>query len=151
MSGLKGADPRKATKAGLFRPARIAACPDDPPLLVRWRLFGCRRFRVLLHHFLQSDSDREMHDHPWPFTSIILAGGYIEETPEGRTWHPAGSVLRRPAEWRHRVVLPEGRRSWSLVVTGRRSRAWGFWTATGWVDWVTFGRGRPCGEDGRTP
>lgn len=144
-------DPNKPSPVGLFRPFHIRRCPEDPPFLSRWRLLklpGGRR--VLLHRFHLSDRDRELHDHPWPFTSVVLAGGYSEETPEGVKWHPPGSILRRPAEWRHRVILPEGRKAWSLVFTGPRCRVWGFWTDRGWVDWVTFGKGLQCDENGRS-
>ena len=34
--------------------------------------------RIYLHHFLRSDHDRALHDHPWNFVSIILRGGYWE-------------------------------------------------------------------------
>ena len=31
-----------------------------------------------IHEILRSDSDRHCHDHPWPYVSIILRGGYWE-------------------------------------------------------------------------
>lgn len=34
-----------------------------------------------LHHICTPDLDREMHNHPWSFTSIILRGGYVERRP----------------------------------------------------------------------
>lgn len=50
---------------------------------------------VRIHNILRSDLDRDMHDHPFDFTSILLKGGYYETTrwvctdattiePEGR-------------------------------------------------------------------
>lgn len=45
----------------------------------RYTLLKTRWFSVYLHEFLRSDHDRCLHDHPWPFLSIILAGGYHEE------------------------------------------------------------------------
>lgn len=78
-----------------------------------------------------------MHDHPWPFVSVILAGGYYEVTPakgwkdgEGptqRRWYGPGRVLTRPAEWIHRVEIPPGRDAWTLILRGRKERSWGFW------------------------
>src|SRR3954465_13658675 len=53
------------------------------PYLTRWTLFGARsngNVAVYLHRFHRSDAD-ELHNHPWPFISIILAGGYWERTP----------------------------------------------------------------------
>jgi hypothetical protein len=37
---------------------------------------------VLLHKFVRSDADRELHDHPWSFTSLILWRGYFEEVED---------------------------------------------------------------------
>ena len=43
----------------------------------KWTL-GCS---VRIHHILSSDSDRVLHDHPWPFVTMILRGGYFEDRP----------------------------------------------------------------------
>lgn len=47
----------------------------------RWTLFKSRRLGVAiyLHQFFRSDRDRCEHDHPWPFTTLILRGGYHEQ------------------------------------------------------------------------
>lgn len=114
------------------------------PLMARYILFRFDSWGIFVHHFLRSDHDRALHDHPWPFIAIILKGGYYElhnqtidlsETTEKR--HP-GNVLLRPAEWRHRVILPEGRTSWSLMIVGRRVRWWGFFAPTGWCHWRKY-------------
>lgn len=107
--------------------------------LTRWVLLG-KRFgpggKLFLHRFHRSDSDAALHDHPWNFWSIILWGGYHEETPAGLKWHWPFSFLRRPAEWRHRVVLARSwPKPWTLVWTGPRSRKWGFWCPRGWKPW----------------
>lgn len=34
---------------------------------------------VFLHVIHRSDDDRDGHDHPWDFTSVILSGGYWDE------------------------------------------------------------------------
>lgn len=118
---------------------------ENVPYLTRWTLVG-KRFRgeraVFLHHFQRSDAD-EMHDHPWPFTSVILAGGYYEHTPAKgwangsgptrRRWYGPGRVLTRPANWIHRVEIPDGRDGrdgrdcWTVVFKGEKVRSWGFW------------------------
>jgi hypothetical protein len=123
------------------------------PYLVRWSLdFGA--FTVKLHHILRSDEDRDMHDHPWSFVSVILWGGYWEHRPDPwaheseagaaarhvsyRRWFGPGSVLRRPAPSIHRLELPLGKTAWSLVFTGRRLREWGFHTVCGWIPWRQY-------------
>lgn len=79
----------------------------DPPFLWRLNLVYRKRFSVKLHRFLRSDPDRDLHDHPWNFVSIILWGGYYEETNAGTAWYGPGSILRRKATHRHRVILAE--------------------------------------------
>lgn len=125
----------------------------------RYDLFKCRWFSVYLHRFYRSDTDRCFHDHPWPYITIILRGGYWEEIPAGwynaeipglaeggpvawrpsgrmRIWRPPGYIGRHPANWAHRIVLDSSRpRPWSLVFVGRKRRAWGFWTRDGWNPW----------------
>lgn len=49
------------------------------PYLVRWKLLETKLGAVYLHRFLRSDAD-DHHDHPWPFVSVILWRGYVEET-----------------------------------------------------------------------
>lgn len=94
---------------------------------------------VLLHHFLEPDDDGALHDHPWSFTTTILAGGYDEALPpEGWTHGMVGPpidacVARRRAGHRiahtatdlHAVVsIRPG--TWTLVSTGPRVRDWFF-------------------------
>jgi len=111
------------------------------PLMIRYVLFRCEAWGIYIHKFLLSDYDRALHDHPWPFVAIVLKGGYHEEhdqtIDQGKVseWRAPGSVLLRPAEWRHRIVLPEGKTSWSLVIVGRRQRRWGFVLPDGWCWW----------------
>lgn len=76
------------------------------------------------------------------------------------------SLAFRRAEHRHRVVLPRRlvhRQSWpqqpiigfdqvpcwTLVLTGRRTREWGFWCPQGWRSWKIFTKPENPGEIGR--
>lgn len=105
---------------------------------------------IYVHHICRSDDDRDPHDHPWPYRSVVLSGGYWEE--EWRTlpadydsghpirpwragvkWHGPLSFLRRPATWLHRLRIPAGEECWTLVITGPQTREWGFETDEGWV------------------
>ena len=40
--------------------------------------FQISKFPITLHHFTAPDLSNP-HDHPYAFTSMILAGGYVEE------------------------------------------------------------------------
>lgn len=133
------------------RPHQTIGGPDDP-YLRRWYLIPRNPFlNVYLHNFLRSDDDRALHDHPWWFISLMIRGEYDEVTESGVKRRRAGSIAYRPAEWRHRVQLlrkwvEDGREDqrarggplvrywstpeqpcWTVIVTGRRSRMWGFW------------------------
>lgn len=78
-----------------------------------------------LHRLFASEGE-EFHDHPWPFVSLILRGGYWEVTPDGRrTWYGAGRLLFRKAGWFHRLELKPDQEAWTLCATGRMRQAWG--------------------------
>lgn len=90
----------------------------------RFTLLKTPWFRIYLHR-LKAELAHEMcHDHPWGFVTLLLKGGYNELHDGVWTWHYAGEVLVRPAEWRHNVVTRGT--SWSLVLTGAKRRPWGF-------------------------
>lgn len=102
----------------------------------RYTLLKTKRCAIYLHEFFRGDLDRCLHDHPWSFVSVVLKGGYWEVMQDGWHWRPPGSILFRPAETRHRIVLSSAApKTWSLVVVGRVQRAWGFYTLNGWQKW----------------
>ena len=76
----------------------------------------------------------DLHDHPWDYITTLLAGAYIEHTAEGATLYQAPVTLTRTAEHAHRLELPDGP-VWTLILTGRVRRAWGFYTGAGWEPW----------------
>jgi len=137
----------------IFHKTVIHGSQGNSPLMIRYILFRCKSWGIYLHHFLTSDYDRALHDHPWPFVAIILTGGYQEihnqtvDLSEVSERRRPGQVLLRPAEWRHRVVLDEGTTSWSLVIVGRRVRHWGFFTPTGWCWWRKYDPSKGICED----
>lgn len=111
---------------------------------------------VYLHRTLRDDYD-VMHDHPWDSTSLIIAGGYIEQTPEGDYLRQPGDVISRKAHDAHRLTLIDGEPSISLFFTGPKVREWGFHCPKGWVNWENFtggyhngraDKGVGCGEYG---
>ena len=119
----------------------------------RWRIIHTKWFGVRVHNIVRSDIDRELHDHPFTFVSIILRGGYFEHTIDGRkTWYGPGSILVRSGDTLHKLELltidafafPLLVPAWTLVFRGRMFREWGFLTSTGWQRWSEFidGKGR---------
>lgn len=90
-----------------------------------------------IHRFVRDDADRELHNHPWEATSLILAGGYIEErrvplpfnehkyTVQTKLYKP-WSLNRIYTDTFHRVMLLEDD-AWSVIVRGKTQQSWGFW------------------------
>lgn len=154
-------------------PFRLFVRPDfviggaERPYMRRWWLIPRNRwFNIYLHQIVRDDDDRALHDHPWWNISIPLGGGYDEVqfkfSPRQAFPLPPTVTLRRKP-WRpifrrathaHRLALIDGQPTWSLFITGRKVRSWGFWCPEGrWVDWRDFTAGdrgeivgRGCGE-----
>lgn len=141
---------------GLFRKKTIYR-EDGSPYLIRYYLFRCPWFQIVLHHILLSDNDC-LHDHPWKFVSIILKGCYWEKTFACKpqlvgggifftggyrlTKHYAGEILVRPANWKHALILEKP--CWTLVIMGKYVRQWGFWTKAGWKHWTEYKSTQSC-------
>lgn len=126
--------------------------PLDPYLRRWWLQRDPETCSLYLHEIRKDDDDRALHDHPWPSMSIILDGVLREITPEGERVYYPGDTAGRSAEAAHRLEVVEGP-VWTLFVTGKRCREWGFHCANGWVHWRDFvdpnnkgAPGRGCGE-----
>jgi hypothetical protein len=98
-----------------------------------WRLYLiCTPwFGVMLHRIFREDNQRDLHDHPWNFLSIILRGWYSESFQRQGEEH-VGFAIRRLWNWkraedRHSIRIVGRAPTWTLVFTGRRRRTWGFW------------------------
>ena len=96
-------------------------------------------------------TQRPLHDHPWWFASLVMSGSYIEHTAEWAAHRRRASVALRSSSFQHRIELPVGadgppRSCRTLVVTGPKVRAWGFWCGRDrFVPWDQFDGG--CGEE----
>lgn len=134
--------------------------PGEPVYLRRYYLVSTPWFGIYLHAIRLPDPDRDPHDHPWTFASLVLWGGYGEELHLGEGVQRARRYWRRltlhrmRAEQAHRInyVLPN---TWSLVFVGRRRREWGFHTPRGWTPWRVYldavtAKEAPC-SDFRSP
>ena len=125
---------------------------DGSLYMGRWTLFETRWLSARLHHIATPDLDRHLHDHPWNFLSIVLAGGYVEERPwtiEPCFWSDSdseikiasyrspGSVALRRATDRHLISFVQSD-TWSLFIYGRVRQWWGFFTPAGKVFWKNY-------------
>lgn len=103
------------------------------PMLTRYRLFKTPFGGLYVHHWHRPDADRDCHDHPWVFWSLILKGGYTEELRRPAT-NPSSllmvrqrlSLLRMSLSDAHRVRSLEPD-TWTLLWVGRRQQDWGFY------------------------
>jgi len=119
---------------------------NNEPYLERYYLFLKDRkrfpFNVFLHKFLKSDPD-DVHDHPWPYATLIIKGGYWEWIPqfnkqglkigEISVWRSAGSFRTAPAHSFHRIELDPDVECWTLFMPGPQKQNWGFLVNNHWV------------------
>jgi len=119
---------------------------DNEPYLERYYIFLKDRktfpFNVFLHKFLKGDPD-DVHDHPWNYFTIILAGGYYEwiaqfnedgtKSCEVRIWRGPGSFRFGNTHTFHRIELKEGVTPWTLFMPGPQRREWGFLVKNKWI------------------
>jgi len=124
---------------------------NDEPYLERYYLFIKDRknfpFNVFLHKFLKSDPD-DLHDHPWPYATLILKGGYYEWTPkfnsdgekigETKHWRGPGHFRFASSTSYHRIELKEGVTAWTLFMPGPHQREWGFLKNNIWIQWEQY-------------
>lgn len=120
-----------------------------PTYLYRWTIARFGAYRIYLHRFVADDWSLDLHDHPKRFISIGLWGRYRESTPIWRGWSPetrwqAGCidrVYRAPwirtfsADHIHRISMVEGGHCWTLVITLKATRQWGFWHFGRFIPW----------------
>jgi hypothetical protein len=118
----------------------------NEPYLERYYLFLKERdtfpFNVFLHKFLKGDPD-DVHDHPWPYATLILKGGYYEWIPEfdaegkmlgeHRVWRGPGHFRTCSSNSYHRIELADGITAWTLFMPGPHKRDWGFLVKDKWI------------------
>ena len=124
---------------------------DNQPYLERYYVFLKDRerfpFNIFVHKFLKSDTE-DVHDHPWPFLTVILRGGYWEwrpqfdaksrKTGEIARWCGSGSFRWASASQYHRVELDPDVECWTLFMPGIKQRDWGFLVRNRWVQWEQY-------------
>lgn len=132
----------------IFRLEEINGANRCPTYLYRWTLARWGAYRVYLHHFVGDDWSLDLHDHPKRFISIGLKGRYVEITPD-----PKGGTHTRtftapwirsfPAEHIHRLRMVRKwsgamEDCWTLVVTLKATRGWGFWHIGKFIPWRQY-------------
>lgn len=106
-------------------------------LLPRWMTLWLLRPNI--HCILMSDDPNDgLHDHPWPYFTLILSGGYWEHMEDGTMrWRKPGYWTFRRAKSLHRLELKKlsyrmrdytktEQPCWTLFIMGPRLRTWQF-------------------------
>jgi len=109
----------------------------NEPYLTRYYLFLKDRkrfpFNIFLHNFHKGDLD-DLHDHPWPYLTFIIKGGYWEHIESGeRVWRGRFSFRFRGSRSLHRIELEPSVDVWTLFAVGPKLREWGFIRNGEWV------------------
>jgi hypothetical protein len=124
---------------------------DNEPYLERYYIFLKDRvhfpFNIFIHKFLKSDPD-DVHDHPWPYATLILKGGYWEWIPQ---FNSKGEKFNEIAYWRgpghfrtcgansyHRIEIDPSVTCWTLFMPGPQTREWGFLVNNKWIPNETY-------------
>jgi len=123
-------------------------CENGLLYLARLRLIQTPWFGVYVHDIYEPDADRDPHNHPWAFISIVLRGGYTERLyrTHGKYVYINGSQTRTYRRWSahrmgrdaaHRIIDAQpGLRT--LILVGPRRAGWGFFTEGGFVPWQDY-------------
>lgn len=121
-----GSSPSPATNFKWFglRWAEPLGLPECP-YVRRWVL-TVAGYSIRIHHWISSDDLRFDHDHAWWYLSLVFAGDYLEWSGDKVAHRKRWSLKFYPAEHKHRVRVPVYG-AWTLLITGRPTRKWGFW------------------------
>ncbi len=128
----------------------------------RWYVIPRNKyFNIYLHQYWGDDADEATHDHPWKSWSLCL-NGVIKEAvgkypPFRNRLIVAGDFVYRSETFAHKLSIPpQNSAPWTLFITWRTVRQWGFYCPKGWKHWKEFTayaktgdstrRGAGCGE-----
>ena len=75
-------------------------------------------FNILIHEMLSDDHGDGVHNHTFPYITIILRGGYWETLSTGKYWRSPGYIGFRSANNLHRVDLKPGTKPLTLFISG---------------------------------
>ena len=90
----------------LIQPAREPDLIVGDRYMLRWFLLPRNSWlNVYLHHFLHSDDDRALHDHPYWSVSICLRGRSVEHLQDRIRLVERGCVVFRSAPTPHRMPI----------------------------------------------
>lgn len=127
----------------VMRKNKLSHIADHGPIEAVRRAIQCpfTLENAYIHRFKRSEDERALHDHPWPWVSIVMQGEYIEHVPADPRcpFGPTATRIRRTgsvamrfdAAAPHRVELTDNE-PLTMFMTGTKAREWGFYCEAGW-------------------
>ncbi len=105
---------------------------DGELYLTRLNLIATPWFSIKIHWIHRPDPDRDLHDHPWCFISLVLRGGYEEYESKDPTNKPG---ILRIINWFNYKNLKTAHRisktkpgTITLILAGpKQDKSWGFY------------------------
>lgn len=92
-----------------------------------------------VHHIQQPDDERDLHDHPADYRSIILRGYYVEEDIYGQRYlRQQGETVSNRAENFHTIVEISEGGVWTLFMLRKKRNEWGFLVDGRKVPWRKY-------------
>lgn len=120
----------------------ITGADTDDVYMGRWWLIKHRAwlpFSVRIHHIVRPDHDRDLHDHPFDYRTVILRGWYIEDDIMGmRHVRMAGETAAARAQHFHRIAEVSSGGVWTLFIMGPRINTWGFLVGGRKINWRVY-------------
>jgi hypothetical protein len=123
-------------------------------LITRYRIVTTPLFGVMVHALESPDDTRNLHNHPWPFFTLILRGGYDQlfssslddavadaesnQSQQTKVMLPGSFGWMTRNEF-HAIAKLHRSPTWTLFITGPRLGKWGFATADGFVEHDEYG------------
>ena len=110
---------------------KVPQYDGDDDYLTRLRIVQTPWFGLYLHRFDGPDPRPTLHDHPWPFVSFVLRGGYHERRLNTLTMqvdedHRVRFVNVMPTHGAHAIMRLCRVPTCTLMLVGRRVRTWGY-------------------------
>ncbi len=122
----------------------------------RWSIMSTKWFNIYIHCIYKPDEDKNLHDHPWDFCSIILKGTYTEQIsvindedillkipskylPTKKINRHPFSIVYRKSHVPHKILhILNSKPVWTLVITNTKNREWGYIGDNGWINHLEY-------------
>lgn len=94
---------------------------------------------IRLHHIRSPDWDRDLHDHPSTYRTILLRGAYVERDINGVSWlRQQGETVLAPASKFHNIEQISEGGVWTIFIMRKKTNNWGFLVDGNKVPWREY-------------